>query len=114
MKKDFNIKFAKLGDKNILARGEFKDEGVVTIMTAPPSSIDGEDGPVLIAGADSFDVTVVYSDVYIDSLVRDRITATDMTESMRAVSNIVTQGMFVGREFLRNLDRGHPAGSGLL
>lgn len=110
---DFNFVFTKLEDKNILARGEFSDEGVVTIMTAPPSSIDGENGPVLITGADSFHVNVVYSDVYIDSLVHGRITASDMNESMRAVSDIVTQGMFVGRQFLRSANKSHPSESDL-
>lgn len=99
---DFDVAFTKLEDKNILARGEFENQGVVTIMTAPSSSIDGEDGPVLIAGADPLHVNVVYSDEFIDSLVRDRINEKEIAESMRAISKVIANGMHIGREFVRS------------
>jgi phage terminase large subunit-like protein len=103
---DFDVAFTKLEDKNVLARGEFAEQGVVTIMTAPSSSIDGVDGPVLIAGADPLHVNVVYSDEFIERLVPDGLSEKEIAESMRAIAKVIANGMHIGREFVRSTSAG--------
>jgi hypothetical protein len=102
---DFNVAFTKLEDENILARGMFANEGVVTIITAPASSIDGETGPIIIEGADSWHVNVVYADEYVDAMVRDSIDVKEIAQSMRDISTIIGNGMHIGRSFLRSINQ---------
>lgn len=88
-----NIQFVKMDDTKVMASAIAPTGQTITLITAPSSSIEGQDGPVVIPTVNE-DVLVVYSDEYIDSIALR--SEGDRGLIVEAVARILHEGVGVG------------------
>ena len=95
------MEFEKNEDKNVMARAEFEDGLRVTVMTAPPESINGEEGPIVFPTFDQDVYTVVYSENYVMDigLIHKGDTDKDVAAKMRFVTTLIHEGIQAARDY---------------
>ena len=95
------VEFEKNDDPNVMARAEAADGTQIIVMTAPASSIDGENGPVIIPSFDDKVVIVVYSEEFVMALAPNKgDSMKEVGSKMNQFTKIVANGVVVGREFV--------------
>ncbi len=93
------FRFESNDDKSVMATAKTASGRDILVVTAPASSIDGSEGPVLIAGDLMADVIVVYSDEYIDSLIPT--TPDEVATSIAQVTTVINVGIATGMAYLK-------------
>lgn len=96
-----DVQFVRMEDRNVIASALSPTGQSITLMTAPASSIDGQDGPVVITDLDD-NVLVVYSDEYIDSIAPQQ--GDIVFESVKAIAHIIHEGIGVGVDYINKMN----------
>lgn len=93
------VVFEKNEDPNVLARAIRKDVEAV-ILSAPASSINGEDGPVIIPNSES-QITIVVSEESLQALYPvEGDGPREVAEKMRLFTGVVGKAVRVGFAYI--------------
>jgi len=94
-----DFRFESNDDKSVMATATTVGGREILVVTAPASSIDGSEGPVLIASDLMESVIVVYSDEYIDSLIPT--SPDEVALSIAQVTTVINVGIATGMAYLK-------------
>jgi hypothetical protein len=94
-----DFRFESNDDKSVMATATTVSGRDILVVTAPASSIDGSEGPVLIASDLMENVIVVYSDEYIDSLIPT--SPDEVALSIAQVTTVINVGIATGMAYLK-------------
>jgi hypothetical protein len=94
-----DFRFESNDDKSVMATATTASGRDILVVTAPASSIDGSEGPVLIASDLMENVIVVYSDEYIDSLIPT--SPDEVALSIAQVTTVINVGIATGMAYLK-------------